>query len=1214
MEEILNKKSELITWTYAEAMAVTLDYFKGDELAATVWLSKYALKDSNGAIYELAPDEMHRRLAREFYRIESKYPNPISEDEIFGMLDKFERIVPQGSPMSGIGNNLQVTSLSNCFVIDHKDGDSYGAIFKVDEESVQLMKRRGGVGNDLSYIRPAGIAVNNAAITSTGIFPFMERYSNSTREVAMDGRRGARMLTISIKHPESDVFIDAKLDLTKVTGANISVKVDDEFMRAVVNDTTYVQQWPVDSSNPVVRKEIKARTLWDKLIKNNHASGEPGILFWDKMISQSLPDCYKDLGFNTISTNPCVSANTWVMTNTGPSKVKDLIGVSFASVCDGVESVSTYEGFFCTGDKDLFKVTTKKGFVIRATTDHPFRKISKISRHNIKSDMIKLQDLKIGDSIRLNNNREFSNWSGKGNNDVGWLLGSLLGDGCIGRDTKLEYWGDNKFDMYNKAVTIIKNNIKHRSDLGSAKNEAVNVVLYDRVSLTSTELSKLAIEYGVNNDKTLIDELIESTSSDFYCGFLSGWFDADGTVLNNIKKGVGVRLASTIYNNLEIAQRMLARLGIISTIYKDRKPAGFYDLPDGNGGYMNVECAAFHELSISKDNLIEFKNKIGFKDDNKKAKLDSILSEYTRGLYRERFVDEIVSIEHDGNELVYDCTVYPDHQFDANGFIVSNCGEIALCDADSCRLLIVNLFGHVNNKFEKTASFDWDKFKHSVYVAQKLMDDLVDLELEKIDQIIAKIESDKESDYIKRTELELWERIKTKCIQGRRTGLGITGEGDMIAALGMKYGTEEATKFSEEVHKIMCLTAYRSSVDMARDRGKFEIYDYKREESNPYMQRIAEADPELYQDMIKYGRRNIALLTCAPTGSVSILTQTTSGIEPAFLVAYTRRRKINPNDKSTRVDFVDGVGDSWEEYNVFHHGFKQWLITSGYDFKTVEKMTGDSLLSLIEKSPYYNAMANDIDWIESVKLQGAVQKWICHSISKTCNLPADVTESVVNDVYIKAWEEGCKGFTVYRDGCRSGVLVSTDEKKEEKKPKDNHAPRRPKYLECDIHRFMNRGEQWIGFVGLYDGRPYEVFTGKAEHIKIHNKIETGKVRKTKTDEGSKYDLIYLDGKEEVIVEWLNKSFDPITWNTAKMISGILRHGMPLPYVVDLINSLNLDDEIITTWKNGVARMIKKYIEDGTDATDKKCKDCESEAVIYQEGCLICKNCGSSKCS
>lgn len=840
----------LKNYTQKEAFEATKEYFNGDELAANVWVSKYALRDASGNIFEKTPADMHRRIAKELARIELKYPNPMSEDEIFNLLDNFKYIVPQGSPMSGIGNNLQTVSLGNCFVVGNPDGkgDSYGGIVRIDERIAQLQKRRAGVGTDLSAIRPAGSPVNNAAITSTGIVPFMERYSNTTREVAQGGRRGALMLTVSVRHPEAEAFIDAKMDTTKVTGANVSVKIHDDFMDAVVAGQMYKQQWPI-YGEAKLKKETDAKALWAKIIKNAWTSAEPGVLFWDKIISESPADCYSHLGFGTTSTNPC--------------------------------------------------------------------------------------------------------------------------------------------------------------------------------------------------------------------------------------------------------------------------------------------------------------------------------------------------------------------------------GELPLTPGDSCRLLVINLFSYVVNAFQRDAYFDYDLFKDHVRKAQRMMDDIIDLELEKIDKIIAKIKTDPESDEIKANELSMWIEVKGKCEQGRRTGTGITAMGDMLAGLGYRYGTEGATTVAEEVQRILSIEAYKSSCIMAKERGAFPMYDASVEVNNPYLNRLKESDPELAALMKKYGRRNIALLTIAPTGSVSILTQTTSGIECAFMVTYMRRKKVNANDKNVKVSYVDKSGDAWEEYIVFHHHFKTWMLYNGINPEEVSKMNMDELNELIAKSPYYKAMANDVDWVEKVKMQGKMQKWIDHSISVTVNLPNNVTEELVNDVYVTAWKFGCKGCTIYRDGCRSGVLVNIEEKKTEDQPKhkEHHAPKRPKYLKCDVIRFMNKGEKWIGFVGLYEGRPYEVFTGTADSMKIPHYVEAGEVRKTKTDDGSKYDFIYKDSdNKEVVEEWLNRTFNKQYWNYAKLISGILRHGMALPFVVDLIASLNIeDDDIITTWKSGVARMIKKYIVDGTAATDKKCKECSSESVVYQEGCLVCKSCGSSKC-
>jgi ribonucleoside-diphosphate reductase alpha chain len=839
-----------------EIRTASIVYFKGDDLATKVWATKYALKDSYGNIYELTPDDMHRRLAREIARTEKKYPNPISEDELFELFRDFKFIVPQGSPMTGIGNDFQVASLSNCFVIGFDgDSDSYGAIIKIDEEQVQLMKRRGGVGHDLSHIRPKGSPVKNSALTSTGIVPFMERYSNSTREVAQDGRRGALMLSVSVKHPDSESFIDAKMESGKVTGANISVKIHDDFMEAAINNKPYIQQYPVYSADPWYKKEVDANAIWKKIVHNAWQSAEPGILFWDTILRESVPDCYADLGYKTVSTNPC--------------------------------------------------------------------------------------------------------------------------------------------------------------------------------------------------------------------------------------------------------------------------------------------------------------------------------------------------------------------------------GEIPLCPYDSCRLLAINLYSYIKNPFTPQASFDFDLFNKHVALAQRIMDDIIDLEMEKIDKIIAKIQSDPEDDAIKNTEFQLWDKIRTKTSQGRRTGVGTTGEGDMLAALGFRYGTSEATDFSEKVHKALAIAAYGSSVNMAKERGAFTVYDAKREENNPYIMRLREAAPELYNDMVKYGRRNIACLTIAPTGTTSIMTQTTSGIEPVFMPVYTRRRKVNPNDKNVTIDFVDENGDSWEEYVVFHHKFVIWMEANNYS--TTKHYTKDEIEELVAKSPYYKATANDVDWMMKVQMQGRIQKWVDHSISVTINLPADATEELVGKLYEEAWRSGCKGVTVYRDGSRAGVLIAVENKKEENKderticfPYADTQLVRPKVLDCEIVRFQNAKDKWIAFVGLKDGRPYEIFTGLAddeEGILLPKTVNTGKIIKTVDEDGNKrYDFQFENKRGyKTTVEGLSHKFDKEFWNYAKLISGVLRYGMPIDQVIKLVSGLQLDSESINTWKVGVERALKKYIPDGTQIQEQACPSCGQKTLVYQEGCLTCKSCGYSKC-
>ena len=857
----VEKKHEYHIYPTEEVKAAAKEYFHGDSLAGDVWANKYALKDSEGNLYEMTPDDMHHRIAKEIARIERNYPNPLTEEEIYEVLKDFKYIVPQGSPMAGIGNDFQISSLSNCFVIGNKgQSDSYGGIMKIDQEQVQLMKRRGGVGHDLSHIRPTGSPVKNCALTSTGVVPFMERYSNSTKEVAQDGRRGALMMSISIKHPDSEAFIDAKMTQGKITNANVSVRITDEFMKCVKEGTTFVQQYPIDSPNPMFTKEVDARTLWNKIIHNAWKSAEPGVLFWDTILRESIPDCYADLGFRTLSTNPC--------------------------------------------------------------------------------------------------------------------------------------------------------------------------------------------------------------------------------------------------------------------------------------------------------------------------------------------------------------------------------GEIPLCAYDSCRLLAINLYSYVDHSFTSEARFNNRLFSKHVAIAQRMMDDIVDLEIEKVDSILRKIDSDPEDAEVKRIELNLWKNIREKCLQGRRTGIGITAEGDMLAALGKRYASDEAIAFSTEVQKLLAHEAYRSSVNLAEERGAFPMYNAKREENNPFINRLRSIDEELYQKMTKTGRRNIAMLTIAPTGSVSLCTQTTSGIEPVFMVVYKRRRKVNANDKDTHPTFIDSVGNAFEEYNVFHHKFLTWLEINGYNVEEVMHYDDEKLNEIIAKSPYYKATANDIDWVNKVKMQGSMQKWVDHSISVTVNVPKETTEELVSRIYMTAWECGCKGMTIYRDGSRDGVLVAKDEKKsEDKKPADassdtrpsdiklSSAPPRPKELECDVVRFQNNYEKWIAFVGKLHDKPYEIFLGNADEIFLPPFVEKGKIIKEKNKgEITRYDFQYLDkGGYPVTIQGLSRMFNKEYWNYAKLISGILRHGMPINYVIELIQNLTVEEDNINTWKNGIVRALKKYIPNGMKLTGKVCPVCGQNSLIYQDGCMLCTNCGHSKC-
>ena len=1213
---------ELKKYQKEEVAKACEEYFGGDELASEVWIKKYALKDSKGNLYETSPEDMHKRMAKEFAEVEKKYivnlngeskklsdygqkREPLTESRIYELFDRFKYVIPQGSVMASLGNPFVFASLSNCIVAP-EIFDSYGGIMYTDQQLSQLMKRRCGVGVDISTLRPSESDVSNAAGTSTGAVSFMERFSNTTREVAQSGRRGALMITIDINHPDVEKFATIKTDLKKVTGANISIKLSDEFMFAVKNNEDYTLKYPINSKNPVIEKTIKAKDLWDIIVKSARDNAEPGLIFWDKQHWYSTSSVYPQ--FKNISTNPCITEDSWIMTDNGPFQVKDLIGSQFNAVVDGKPYSSTYEGFYCTGKKKVYEITTEEGFKVKATESHLIKKVTSLTRKNKKTDWVALSDLKIGDLLNINNHNKLS-WEGRGNKEIGWLLGSLLGDGniCNGR-AKLEYWGDNKLELKEHAIDLVKKNIKYREGfLGKGSETSCDILEKDKTSFDSTYLAETAKEYNLKGDKILNPE-IEMTSSDFYKGFLSGWFDADGTVSGTQEKGLSVRLWSVILDNLYVAQRMLARVGIISTVYKNRKDAGYRLLPDGKGGEKEYWCKDSHELVISNDNVIKFKDIIGFFDENKTEKLKSSIDNYKRTPNRERFIVKIKSIEELGEELVYDCTVPEISEFDANGISVHNCAEIAM-GSDSCRLIALNLFGCIVNAFKKDAYFDYGKFYKVVYEAQRLMDDLVDLELKCVEDILGKIEKDPEPEYIKDVERRTWETLHKTGKEGRRTGLGFTALADTIAALSLKFDSAEGLEVIEKIMKTKCEAEFDSSIDMAIERGQFKGFDPKIEETSHFVQMLKVELPVIYERMMKYGRRNVSISTVAPNGSLSIVGQTSSGVEPVFNLSYKRRKKVNPSDKDARVDFTDPMGDKWQEFEVVHPKLKIWREATGKQN--------------VEESPYFGSTAEEIDWVKRVKIQSVVQKYITHSISSTINLPETVTNEKVGEIYMKSWEMGLKGITVYRAGSRSGVMISNEEKKKIKTDKffsENHAPKRPKVLEADVIRFVNGGEKWIGFVGLLDGRPYEIFTGLSDNFQIPSHVESGKIPKRKVinkkgEKVSKYDFVFTDKNgEEVVVEGLNETFNPEYWNYAKMISGVLRHGMPLPFAVTFVSDLNLGGDMLNTWKAGVARMIKKYIADGTKGKDTKCPECGvDDGLVFEEGCLKCKNCGFGKC-
>jgi len=1159
------------TYTHEEALAAATEYFGGDTLAAGVWLNKYALKDSFGNIYERTPDEMHRRIAAEIARVESRYKNPMSEDDAYALLRRFRFLVPQGSPMSGIGNPFQVVSLSNCFVIGVQgSADSYGAILKMDEEQVQLMKRRGGVGHDLSHLRPTGTPVMNSALTSTGILPFMERYSNSTREVAQDGRRGALMLTLAVQHPDAPFFVDAKMDSTKVTGANISLRLDDEFMQAVCSGKPYRLRFPVGSKKPLLEREISASDLWKKIVHNAWKSAEPGLLFWDTVLRESVPDCYADLGFGTVSTNPCLTGDALVAVSDGrghiPIKELAEAGLDVPVYClneQGRLGIQMMRNPRLTGEKQkVYKLTLDDGSTIRATGNHKFR---------LKNgEYREMEALQPGDSLMI-----LTKFQGPVVNEEG--------------KTQSNYWWLNE-------GTVRANKSEHRliaevRTLQRAMEQGYIAEIWSGEVRVQKKCEHCGNHFWTNYHRR------ETAFCSFRCN----------NVYLNANQASREKRTATV--NATYSQR--------ATVVKNRQLEVFtrlkYDL--NRIPKMKEWESACRDAGIPS----QIGTKHGFES------YESL--KVSASLYNHR----VVSVEFDGYEDVYNGTVDHNHNFFAGGWASEtrdgkekriylnqkNCGEIPLCPYDSCRLLAINLLSYVQNPFSPEASFDFDLLKQHGELAQRVMDDIIDLELEKIEQILAKLDHDPEPEPVKATERELWLKIREKCLQGRRTGIGITAEGDMLAALGIRYGSDESLDFCENLHRTLALSVYRGSVNLARERGPFPIYDSLREEHNPFVQRLREADPELYTDMVRYGRRNIALLTIAPTGTTSLMTQTTSGLEPVFRISYKRRKKVNPNDKNARVSFTDAVGDSWEDYHVFHIPFRQWLETKGYDLAKVDKMPEAELQQIIEQSPWYRATAEDVDWVQKVHLQGRVQKWVDHSISVTVNVPEEATEDLIEKIYLTGWEAGCKGMTVYREGSRSGVLVS-DKKKDDKKETftETAAPKRPKVLDAVVVSFMNNDERWVAVVGLYQERPYEIFTGRAvDSFSILTQVSEGKVIKVKEDGKNRYDFQYMDKSGyRVTIEGLSRTFNKEYWNYARLISGVLRHGMPLPYVVDMVENLHLETASLNNWKNGVVRALRKFIPDGTAPSHNTCPACKTDNLVYQEGCLHCKNCGHSECN
>ena len=1142
-----------------EALNKSTEYFNGDELAASVFVGKYALKNGDEYI-ETSPLDMHKnRLAPEFARIEAKYKNPISEDVIFEAIKDFGYVVPQGSPMSAICNDYAIQSASNCFVIGSPE-DSMGGIHRTDEEQAQLAKRRAGIGLDISKIRPKNLKTNNAAGTTDGIGVFMERFSNTIREVAQNGRRGALMLTCSIHHPEVETFINIKKDKTKVTGANISVKLSDEFMNAVKNNSDYEQRWPIDSKNPKVVKKINARAIWNQIVDAAWESAEPGLLFWDNALKNTPSDIYSEFGFTSVSTNPCQPAWAKVLT---PNGIKELGEILIGDVIWSNEGWTTVLNKWSTGIKKVNQYKTRSGSFY-GTENHPLISEGLV----VEAKDCETIDICVG---------EFINSSNLYIRDI--MDGLVIGDGSVHTASNTLVHlniGENDKDYFDSEISSLI--LKHRPGLHDYAYEVETSISADELPLTYNRSIPKRFLYGNRNK---------------LAGFLRGLFSANGTV-----SGDRVCLKATSFEIIEQVQMMLSALGIRS-YYSTNKSK---NIKFSNGEYCTKQS---YDVNITTDR-IKFSNIIGFIQKYKNTKLDEVISRLTKSDKPNKISYEVVEVNFVSEEEVFDITVDNNsHTYWTCGLNVHNCGEILLSPYDSCRLITLNLYSFVKNKFTENAFFDFTLYSKYVKIAQRLMDDLVDIEINQIDKILAKIESDPESDDIKSVELGLWNKIRNACLTGRRTGLGITGLGDTLASLNIRYGSEESIEVTEKIYKELALNAYMSSIDMAEERGHFPIWSYQLEKDHPFVSKIISNLPKEYQDKYKkFGRRNIALTTTAPTGSVSMLTKTTSGIEPAFSVKYSRRKKINPSDLNAKVDYVDTLGDKWQVFDVYHHAFKEWMDVTGLTYEDYDK------------SPYYKATSNDVDWMSSVKIQAVAQKWICHSISKTCNLPNNATKELVAEVYMSAWEEGCKGFTVYRDGCRDGVLVTSNTKVESKD--DNKVNLltwdRPEKLECDVHHVNISGESWVIFVGKSnEGIPCELFGGLSSKVVLPKKLKHGHIVKTKNKRGdiSVYDLSYGEGEDNAIIKDIGKIFEnPTQGDFTRAFSLMLRAGIPIHLIVNQMQKNEESD--MYSFSRVVSRVLKKYIKEGT-TIKQKCPNCGSESLVYVEGCLTCSSCGHSKC-
>ena len=1200
-------------YTQEEAINASIEYFKGDDLAAKSFVNKYALKDPYGNIFEKTPDDMHRRIAKELHRIELKYVNPMSEDEIFELLKDFKYLVPQGGPMTGIGNNEQVVSLSNCFVIGvNGAADSYGAIFRIDQEQVQIMKRRGGVGHDLSSLRPAGTPVKNSAITSTGVIPFMERYSNSTREVAQDGRRGALMLSISIKHPDALNFINAKMTEGKVTGANVSVRITDDFMRAAFDKKQFTQQFPIDTDKPSLTREVDAAEIWNTIIHNAWKSAEPGLLFWDTIINESVPDCYADKGFKTISTNPCVAEGTMVNTPIGYMKVEDLKEGDIISTVIGSEPIYTIE---VHANTDVYLVNFSDGGQSIVTAAHKYHAIKKGDNRS-RFYNYRLDELQPGDYVRVETTElkeiEFSPELYK----IGLKVGILLGDGCY-TESRLFYNGikiaSSKTDMqYNDIVMNLFGPDNFNKPEISDDTDTYNLLLLKQASIDL--IQQLDLEKTYSYEKEIPLSYLQNKSK--ILGIIDGLIATDGNILNT--SNPAVRITTTSYKLANSIRRALLLLGIHGKIYSVKKEKNRSGSINGRQIIRKHDTHVIHMLG----NDIRKYYDISHLQDIHPRKFEQLRKLVHDNVLASNFnFTKIKSITYNGKTTVYDLYCKKSDSWITDGYVQQGCGEIPLCPYDSCRLLAVNLYSYVVNPFTPEAYFDFKLFEKHAGYAQRMMDNIIDLEIEKVDAIIAKIKADPEEEDVKAIEVKLWERVQEMAHRGRRTGIGITAEGDMLAALGLIYGTDDAINFSVEVHKQMAIAVYKSSALLAKDRGAFGVCDISKETDNPFIKRLIDADPEVGELMKKYGRRNIALLTIAPTGTTSIMTQTTSGLEPVFRPIYKRRKKVNANDNNAKISFIDETGEKWEEFNVLHPKFKIWLEHMGIDPDEVIRMDDERLNDIVVISPYYKATADDVDWVAKVKMQGAVQKWVDHSISVTVNLPNDITEDMVSKVYRTAWESGCKGITVYREGSRSGVLISNA--KNDIKIIKNRAPKRPKDVECDIHHITAMGKKWIVIVGFdKEGAPYEVFAFLKKNIQLPRRLVKGVMRKIKS---GVYNLIENgDVENGLIIENIVELFDqPEESVLTRMISLSLRHGADIKFVQQQLRKSN---GTIVSFSKAIERTLSKYTDayEGDIVIDtgdekiiikgNKCPQCgDPNGIQRSESCIKCNSCDFSVC-